>query len=230
MNCKLITTASDIYKTDMLQKSLKKFNWDYEILVHKWEGFGGKILETYKYLKSHPEITHFFYSDSYDTIVLDTMENTLAKIKDFDCILMSAERACYPHPEKAERYPQSDSPFKYINGGGWFCNSAVFCLAVETNPLTVHTVDQVWFTDLFLNHPEYVKLDTNCEVFQTIAFCPDDNFYATKLIGQTGINPDNGKIILGEIGDRIVNTISNTMPTFIHGNGHTPMTKFYELI
>jgi hypothetical protein len=36
---KLITTASDISKTDMLQKSLNKYGWDYEILVHKWEGF-----------------------------------------------------------------------------------------------------------------------------------------------------------------------------------------------
>lgn len=215
MNCKLITTASDISKTDMLQKSLKKFNWDYEILVHKWEGFGCKILETYKYLKSHPEITHFFYSDSYDTIVLDTMENTLAKIKDFDCILMSAERACYPHPEKAERYPHTDSPFKYVNGGGWFCNSSVFCLAVETNPLTVHTVDQVWFTDLFLNN-EYVKLDTNCEVFQTIAFCEEGDF---RMLDVYYLNKQV-----------VLNWITQTTPTFWHGNGHTPMTKFYELI
>ena len=196
MKCKLITTASDISKTDMLQKSLKKYGWDYEILVHKWEGFGDKILKTYQYLKNNPDINYFFYSDSYDTIVLDTMENTLNKIVDKDCILMSAEH---------------DSPWHFVNGGGWFCNAEIFKKAVETNPLQSYDVDQVWFTDLFLNHPEYVKLDYNCDVFQTIAFCPESDFEIVDNI-------------------KVLNTVTKSIPTFIHGNGHTPMTEFYKLI
>jgi len=206
-------------KTEMLRKSLEKYNWDSVFIAHEWRGFGDKILKTYEYLKQHPEITHFFYSDSYDTIVLDTMENTLSKIKDFDCILMSAERACYPHPEKTILYPENLSPWKFVNGGGWFCNSEVFKLAVETNPLTVSTVDQVWFTDLFLDHPEYVKLDYDCEVFQTIAFCEESDFSTTMRTN----NPEG-------IPSEVYNRVTKTFPTFIHGNGHTPMTKFYELI
>ena len=215
---KLITTASDISKTDMLQKSLNKYGWDYEILVHKWEGFGCKILETYKYLKNNPDIKYFFYSDSYDTIVLDTMENTLKKIKDKDCILLSAERGCYPHPEKEARYPKHDSPWHFVNGGGWFCNSEIFKMAVETNPLTTYDVDQVWFTDLFLNHPEYVKLDYDCDVFQTIAFCPESDFILTKT-----------DYLGNELG-KVINSVNKTLPTFVHGNGHTPMTEYYKLI
>ena len=212
MKCKLITTASNIDKTVMLQKSLKKYGWEYEILVHKWEGFGDKILKTYQYLKNNPDIDYFFYSDSYDTIVLDTMENTLNKIEDKDCILMSAERGCYPHPEKESLYPKHDSPWHFVNGGGWFCNSEIFKLAVETNPLQSYDVDQVWFTDLFLNNPEFVKLDYNCDVFQTIAFCPESDF---NIVG---------------FEDAVYNNITDTMPTFIHGNGHTPMTEYYKLI
>lgn len=210
MNCKLITTASDYAKTEMLRKSLHKFGWEYTILIHEWRGFGDKILKTYEYLKSNPEITHFFYTDSYDTIVLNTMETTLSKIKNKDLILLSAERACYPHPEKEALYPKHESPFHFVNGGGWFCNSEIFKAAVETNPLTYEDVDQVWFTDLFLNHPEYVKLDYLCDVFQTIAFCPESDFEI--------------------IDDYIYNTVTKSMPTYLHGNGHTCMDKFYKLI
>lgn len=216
MKCKLITTASDITKTEILQKSLKKHNWDYHIIVHPWRGFGDKILKTYEYLKANPDITHFFYSDSYDTLVADTMEVALSRIKDKSGILMSAERACYPHPDKEKLYPKHDSPFHFVNGGGWFCPSDVFLKAVETNPLTYETVDQVWFTDLFLNHPEYVNLDYKCEVFQTIAFCPEDNFEFTPM--------ENKPM------QRVKNTVTNSFPIFIHGNGHTPLTKFLPLI
>lgn len=227
MNCKLITTASDYSKTAMLRKSLEKFGWDYHIIVHPWRGFGDKILQTYEYLKANPEITHFFYSDSYDTIVLNTMEEALSKIEDKDCILMSAEMNCYPHPEKAALYPEHKSPFKFINGGGWFCNATVFKLAVESNPLTVETVDQVWFTDLFLNHPEYVKLDYNCEVFQTTAFVGDEDFSIeiSQFLGNRDL-PD----ICGRKYFFIKNNVTGSIPTFWHGNGHTNMEKFYKLL
>lgn len=217
MNCKLITTASDYAKTEMLRKSLAIFGWEYIILTHEWRGFGDKILKTYEYLKEHPEITHFFYSDSYDTIALQTMNYALSQIEDKDIILMSAERACYPHPEKEALYPKHDSPWHFVNGGGWFCNSEVFKIAVETNPLTYETVDQVWFTDLYLNHPEYVKLDCECKVFQSIAFCPETDF---KIITTFEVGREFA----------IENTVTKTRPTYIHGNGHTPMTEFYKLI
>jgi hypothetical protein len=209
MKCKLITTGSDASKTKLLERSLIKHGWDYHFIIHTWKGFGDKILETYNYLKANPDITHFFYSDSYDTLVTGTMEEALSRIVNKEIILMSAERACYPHPDKAKLYPDSSSPFKYVNGGGWFCSSAIFKKAVETNPLTIETNDQVWFTDLYLNHSEYTHLDYWCKVFQTIAFCPDDNFIIT---------------------DKVENTATKSFPIFIHGNGHTPLDKFYTLL
>jgi hypothetical protein len=124
---------------------------------------------------------------------------------------MSAERGCYPHPEKESIYPKHDSPWHFVNGGGWFCNSEIFKLAVELNPLQSHDVDQVWFTDLFLNNPDFVKLDYNCDVFQTIAFCPESDF---KIVDNT----------------KVLNTVTKTYPSWIHGNGHTPMTEYNKLI
>lgn len=216
MKCKLITTCSDISKTSILQQSLKKHKWDYHIIEHTWRGFGDKILKTYEYLKANPDITHFFYSDSYDTLATDTMEVALSRIKDKTKILMSAERGCYPHPEKEKLYPKHESPFHFVNGGGWFCPSDVFIKAVDTNPLDYTTVDQVWFTDLFLNHPEYVNLDYNCEVFQTIAFCPDSDFEFIRYTNESNI--------------KVKNTVTGSHPIWVHGNGHTPLDKFYILL
>jgi len=212
MKCKLITTASDMSKTAMLQKSLIKFGWDYHIIQHEWTGFGNKLIQTYNYLVANPDITHFFYSDSYDTIVLDTMDEALSRVKDFDCLLMSAERACYPHPHKEPFYPalkDPNNPFKFVNGGGWFANSQVFQSLYKYNVPTVETVDQVWFTDRYLSQTPLVKLDSDCNIFQTIAFCPDDNFILT---------------------DKVFNTITKTFPIFLHANGHTPYDKFKALI
>jgi len=208
MKCKLITTCSDITKTELLQQSLKKHGWDYHIITHDWRGFGDKILKVYEYLVANPDITHFFYSDAYDTLAVNKMEYALSKVEHKDLILMSAERACYPHPEKEALYPKHDSPWHFVNGGGWFANSQCFIEAVEANPLTVEVNDQVWFTDLFLKYPQYVKLDYNCEVFQTIAFCPETDF---------------------ELTDKVLNTVSKSTPVFIHGNGHTPLDRFLPL-
>lgn len=227
MYCKLITTASDYSRTEMLRKSLDKNGWKYHIIIHEWRGFGDKILKTYEYLKSNPQITHFFYSDSYDTVAVKTMENTLNNIDDYSCILLSAEKNCYPHKEKEILYPQNKSDWKYVNGGGWFCNTDIFIKAVESNPLKVETVDQVWFTDLFLNNQNIVKLDYNCKVFQTIAFTNENDF--SIIIKQYLGNRDFSDIC-GEKIFKLINNIHGTEPTFWHGNGHTCMDKFYKLI
>jgi len=182
---------------------------DYHFIEHTWKGFGDKILETYKYLKANPDITHFFYSDAWDTMAFGTMEAALKQIPDKDVILFSAERACYPHPDKAEKYPYNMSPWHFLNGGGWFASSELFIKMVDRYPLDHTAVDQVYFTDRFLDQDCEIELDYDCKVFQTIAFCPETDFDLT-------IKP--------------FNTITKSFPVFWHGNGHTPMDKFTTLI
>jgi hypothetical protein len=208
MHIEFLTTASDRSKCDMLEKSLIKHGWPYHLIIHEWKGFGSKIIETYNHLKTFPHITHFFYSDSYDSIVLGTLEEALSKIKDKEVILYSAERACYPHPELASQYPPHNSPWKFLNGGGWFASAKLFCEMYESCTPTFDRSDQEWATSNLLAGK--IILDYNCDVFQTIGFCPESDFE--------------------NIDGRILNTVHNTKPLFIHGNGHTPMDKYYELI
>lgn len=208
MKIMLITTASDYSKTEKLRESLDRHGWPYHIVVHEWRGFGCKILETYNYLKTS-DITHFFYSDSYDTYALGTMEEAISKIKDLDQMLWSAEKACYPHTELARFYPEHHYSRKYLNGGGWFCPKDKFIEMVENEMPSVATVDQVYFTNQLITKKNIV-LDYNCEIFQTIAH--------SDL--ETEFEYERG---------RMYNKETKSWPILIHGNGHTPLDKIYNL-
>lgn len=207
-NIKFLTTTSDISKCYQLKRSLMHFGWDFHIIEHEWKGFGGKIIETYNYLKANPDITHFFYSDAWDTFVLGTMEEAIGKLASLEVIFFGTEKACYPHPEKADKYPERNSPWKYLNGGVWFAPADLFCKMVESAFPANDVNDQAWFTDRFLEG--YINLNYSCDIFQTIAFTATEEVVAD--------------------GERLLNTILGTKPIFIHGNGHTPMDQVYDLL
>lgn len=210
MRLKVITSTNDPYKCFQLEKSLKKFGYDYHIIEHPWYGFLSKIHETYKYVKTLEGYTHFLYTDAWDTIATGQLDFVPG-----DEIIISAERACYPHPELASQYPEVSSPWKYVNGGGWLCSIKRFIELYEMDPPTNEMNDQVYLTRVYLKYKdqEWMKLDTACEAFQTIAFCEfDRDFELTER---------EGKVLR--------NKITDSYPVFWHGNGHTPMDKLYEL-
>jgi hypothetical protein len=209
---KVITTTSDLSKCYQLRRSLIHHGYDFHFIRHDWEpvGFLGKIHETYKYLKSLEGYTHFLYTDAWDTFAMAGPEELAGKMP--DGILISAERACYPYPELAGKYPSHESPWHFVNGGGWCGEIEAFIRLYEDQPPTAELNDQVWLTNQFLKlHGEgWVRLDYECRIFQTLGFCPESDFE-----GADG---------------RLYNTVNQTYPLFIHGNGHTPMNQIYDML
>jgi hypothetical protein len=138
MDCKIkvITTTSDLSKCYQLRRSLIHHGYDFHFIEHKWEpvGFLGKIHETYRYLKALEGYTHFLYTDAWDTFAMAGPDELAAKMP--DGLLISAERACYPYPELAAKYPAGESPWKYVNGGGWCGEIAAFIKLYEDQPPT----------------------------------------------------------------------------------------------
>ncbi len=213
MRVKVLTTTSDKSKCSMLEKSLLKFGYDYSIIEHHWEpiGFLNKLIETYRYLKTiRTEYTHFLYTDAWDTVALGPLENVTPYLT--DGILLSAEMACYPHPNLEKEYPVNPSPWHFVNGGGWLCNIERFIWLYENNKPTNELNDQVWLTKVFLKYKEeeWMKLDYKCSVFQTIGFTNDTHFTYTDVL--------------------MYNNVTDSYPVFIHGNGHTPLDKIYSLV
>lgn len=227
MNCIFLTTTSDLSKCTQLRRSLILNGWDFHFIEHEWKGFGSKIIETYHYLKAHPDITHFFYTDAWDTVALGTMEEAISNLpEDKEIILFGAERACYPHPDKADRYPAHDSPWKYLNGGNWFASAAKFIEMVDSDyPNNLDINDQAYFTDRLL--AGWITLDYECKIFQTIAFCPESDFWFSTGVESLTFKPNE---ISCRTITRIGNNVTNTFPIFFHGNGHTPMPHIYALL
>ena len=213
MNPIVITTTSDLSKCYELKRSLVYHGWDYHFIQHEWDGFLGKLHYTYNYLKNLEGYTHFIYTDAWDTFAVAGPDS----VKVPDGLLISAERACYPHPEKSVLYPDNPSPWKYVNGGGWCGEIAAFIKLYELCPPTTELNDQVYLTDQFLKGYDWVKLDYECEIFQTLGFCPESDFKFRRHH-------------LGANHYYVYNEANGTFPTFIHGNGHTPMPHIYELI
>jgi len=202
MSLKVITTTSIRENCQQLERSLINFGYDYHIIEHQWGGFLSKLHETYKYLKSLEGYTHFLYTDAWDSFAVKKITEVP------DGLTFSAERACYPHPEKEVLYPKHDSPWHFVNGGGFCGEIKAFVEMYESCPPINEMNDQVYLTDRFL--AGVGKLDYDCEIFQTVAFCPPSDFEVS--------------------GKSILNTVTGSCPAFFHGNGHTPINWIYDLI
>lgn len=213
---KFLTTTSDENHPGLLKliKSLQLFGWDYTVIKHEWRGFGDKLIATYEYLKLHPEINEFVYSDAFDSVCLGTEKEVSAKWTDRTKILWAAERACYPHGDLSNQYPEAPHSYKYLNGGQWISSRENFLDFYERNPPHFSVNDQAHSTDIFLNYnsDSLVKLDYNCAIFQAYSFINDNDYtYCNHC-------------------HRITNNETNSQPVFFHGNGHTPLDLVYKII
>lgn len=160
-----------------------------------------ELKDKYKYV---------IYSDGADTYFVSKVTPP------DDILVISAEKNCFPDPTTAERYPETISPWRYVNAGNWCAPIELAIDFFEKYRLNIYQNDHVngqreWH-DAYLkaledNYP--VHLDINCQIFQTTAFAHD------------------GEIIVEE--ERIKNTKQGTWPCILHGNGRTDMSWLYKL-
>lgn len=203
LKVKVITFATSPCKD--LEDSLIKFGYDYIILVGPWKGFGTKVIETRKYLEQLSGYTHFIFVDAYDVIFIGPLDKILEKYK--GGILFSAEKNCWPDQHLAGKYPKTDSAWKYLNSGSYMAPIAEFLELTERLFCNYEDDDQRYFTNIFL-YGNDIQLDYNCEIFQSIAFCYEDELTIT---------------------DHLKNNWTNTLPVIIHGNGKADMTAIKNI-
>jgi hypothetical protein len=126
-----------------------------------------------------------------------------------DGVLISGEKCCYPHPEKAHHFTSS-SPWRYANSGQIYGKSQRLIELAERYPFPDVENDQIWYTDRAIAGE--VMIDDECNLFQSIAFEePDDfDYYPSDRF-------------------KLRNRRTGTFPLFAHGNGRTDMNKIYLL-
>jgi hypothetical protein len=233
MKIKFLTTASNPTNEGWLalERSLVKHGWDYQLIVVEWRGYASKLLDLYDYLKSgaEDETDLIIYSDSYDSIMLASPNEVLEKFKKYYLrrieglevesddkikvaienkppqILWYAERACWPYGEWTYLYPDSPTPYKHLNGGGFIATPQQIINLIEINPVvpSVEFNDQVHNAKIFLtkNHIANIQLDYYCEIFQCMAHAGESDFSV--------------------VDGRVKNNITGTMPAILHCNGHS---------
>lgn len=206
---KVITVTNNLERTQPLINSLNKNGWGYHFIECEWRGFGTKLIEVYRYVKSNPEVDEFIFCDAFDVIVLATPEEFKSKLPKSD-IVCSAERGIWPDPALEKYYPRVfKHRFNYLNSGSYYAKSEAFIKIMEGDMPQYETDDQLWFTHQFLfNENSGIVLDNKQSIFNSHSFIDE---------GEYGY--ENGRIqILGN------------QPCFIHSNGRTIDEKLNEMI
>ena len=202
LEMKVITVISDLdnfgYKY-VLRPSAEFFKFDLETLCElNYTSHRCKDFALMEYLKTLHDDELVLFTDGYDTIFLGNEEEIFIKFQQssYD-ILFSAEMICWPDNALADRYPKVNTPYRYLNSGGFLGKVKALkkCLAQEI--VTESTVkypfsNQIFWTELFLKNRSTIGLDAQCRIFCSMASYEDlktsetgkfdlKQYYQTKL-------------------------------------------------
>lgn len=165
----------------------------------------------------------FTYTDGADTFCQRKFEPPK------DHILYSTEKACYPQPEIAKQYSPVKSKWKYLNGGGYGGPLKLIIEFFERYGLDKHANDvngqhEQMMAYLAAEKDGFpIKLDTKCEVFQTMAFADPSEFEVIDpSLNHTGFELAEAKLLR--------NKLTKTIPAILHFNGRTDDSILKELI
>jgi hypothetical protein len=229
---KVVTVASDANNLGLkqLQRSCEHFDIELVKLIGDVQ-WGHQQEMVYQWAKEHPN-EEYIYLDGYDTFVITDIKEIENKYRQYNCkMLVSGEGVIFPNLFWGDGYDDSGSIWNYVNGGAYITNTDYFVkLCDGTSYNTVNGIygfgelrkfnDQEWLTILALAFRRDIKIDTNCEIFQTLR----RTFDAPPLVEN---NPD---FTIDYVNKRLINNHTKSTPSIIHGNGGVPLNKIYEFI
>lgn len=209
-NIKLITVCSHPEHAMGLINSAKKHGWDIVVIQCEWRGFGTKLIETYNYLKAHPEVERFIFADAFDVVVLGTPDEFDLKLPANDGFVFNAERGLWPPnmEQYRELFGITNGGFNFINSGVYYAERNAFISLIESNPIEYHSDDQQYFIEIYANKFYGVILDVNQRVFNCHSFIRDGEY-----------TYNNGRV-----------QIMDSEPIFIHSNGKTVDEKLNQML
>jgi hypothetical protein len=232
MKVVMVTTDREHNGIKQLIRSLENFNIEYVIIDSiyiKEDAWARSIELAYRWAKENPG-QEFIYVDAWDNFFLDGIDVIGEKIKAYNCkMLLTGEGIVFPTPYLESGFDDSGSIWNYVNGGGFWTNTDYFVWLIEnSNFLTADGIysfgklqkwnQQEWLSVMHLMFRKDIKIDTRCDVFQTLrrSFDPPEPL-------------DNHSDFLLENG-RVINKHTNSVPSIIHGNGGVNMEPVYKLL
>jgi hypothetical protein len=202
----LVTQAHDA-GIDLLWMELKPFSWRKLIM---WER---------DVARQYPS-NLIAFADAWDMLFLGT-KGEFEDVIGAQPLLFHSEKVCWPDSRKAQFYPDTDSPWRYVNGTGpaglGDAISAAIDYGMSHFPITneyggvsdaTQDNDQRFWTDVYLSGVG--KLDTDCRLSQSL------------------VDLATGDLAVKD--RRIVNKITGAKPLFLHANGAAAMQGYRHLM
>jgi len=188
-----------------------------ESIPHAKRKFLYKLTWLRDWLQRAHENELVFLTDSWDVFLDGGLDELQESYKAADVpVLFAAERKLWP-PGCYEGYPESHTPYRYLNSGG-FIGPAGVLLTILAECDSERIMDQHYYHRQFLKD-QRLQLDTNCTVFQCLNGHP---VYPHDTI------PPELEFLHGHW----VNTITGSVPLQIHGNGKNfnALRKMWERV
>jgi hypothetical protein len=131
-------------------------------------GGGMKINLMREYLQDVPDDDVVVFTDGYDVIYADNLETILERFEGFGSqVVFSAESVCWPHAEWADRFPESETPYRYLNSGTYVGKAAALKRIMEWEPIADDADDQAYCQEVFFSGLYDIALDYEQYIFQT---------------------------------------------------------------
>jgi len=172
----------------------------------KWEGLEAKVTLLREGLSGLPDDALIFFLDGYDSFLNRSLEQLASVFETFKHpLIFSAEKNPFPDPSYATRSPRTQSRWKYLNSGGFMgraghLRSLLSAHSFSIVPSEFRGNDQSYWNEVFLQSPGSIKLDTECQIFQTLSY--------TSFSSEVAFN-----------GKEWRNLVTGTVPFQIHFNG-----------
>lgn len=171
-------------------------------------GGGQKINILKKELQKLDDDDLILFVDGYDVVFLTGTEeieekwNKMAQ-DPFVKVVFGSEKAIWPDPSIADKFPESDSEYRFLNSGN-FMGKVKDLKKITEEEISDSGDDQLYYQHKFLSKEYGIQLDYKAEIFQCIAGCADWPNIENELAIEK---------------DRIGNIPHSTKPCVFHGNG-----------
>lgn len=157
--------------------------------------------------------SHMIFCDCWDLVFARRLEVLMEEYRAFNSpVVFNAEKDCFPRGDLADRFPETGTPYRYLNSGFIVAETEAMLFMLECLDLDnikddyqlpsggwCHSNDQGDFTQLFVNQPLKMVLDTKAQLCNTMSRASLEEF-------------DFG-------GEHIRNKLTHQFPCVFHANG-----------
>ena len=183
MQIHVLTVGTDKNKMWALEQSAKAHGITYLNLgrqvtwaggTMKSQGGGQKINLVRNHIDSLHDGDVVLFVDGYDVIINDSLPTILERYEDMGAdIIFAAERQCWPDATMADHFPQSGTPYRFLNSGVYI--GKVSALKEFLNEAVPNdSDDQLWMQKRFLSSDWQSTASANLDYEGYIFQCDDD--------------------------------------------------------